>query len=90
MDFHKKLLNLNIKKTFFISWDNLISGQSGISKVTQFDVSDLPCKIAGSSINETESEKLTEEIWKRLLANLPFFIRTKGTERSLKGILNCF
>ena len=43
----------------------------------------------GSS-NETESEKLTEEIWKRILANLPFFIKTKGTERSLKGILNCY
>ena len=44
----------------------------------------------GSNKNESSGEQLTEEIWKRILANLPFFIRTKGTERSLKGILNCY
>ena len=29
------------------TWDNLIAGKSGIRKITSFDVSDLPCKIAG-------------------------------------------
>jgi hypothetical protein len=44
----------------------------------------------GSSKNETAGEALTEEIWKRILANLPFFMKTKGTERALKGIINCY
>ena len=44
----------------------------------------------GTDKNESSAEALTEEIWKRLLANLPFFIKTKGTERALKGILNCY
>ncbi|MBV6632224.1 MAG: beta-ketoacyl-ACP synthase II [Alphaproteobacteria bacterium] len=29
------------------SWSRLIKGESGISAVTEFDVSDLPCRIAG-------------------------------------------
>ena len=44
----------------------------------------------GTDKNESSGEELTEEIWKRILANLPFFIKTKGTERALKGIMNCY
>ena len=45
---------------------------------------------SGATLYESGQEQVTEEIWKRLLGNLPFFIKTKGTERSLKGILNCY
>lgn len=30
------------------SWNNLIAGRSGITAITSFDVSDLPCKVAAS------------------------------------------
>ncbi len=30
-----------------LNWERLIAGQSGIRAISQFDVSDLPCKIAG-------------------------------------------
>ncbi|MYK12620.1 MAG: beta-ketoacyl-ACP synthase II [Rhodospirillaceae bacterium] len=29
------------------TWDNLVNGRSGIRAVTRFDVSDLPCRVAG-------------------------------------------
>ena len=29
------------------SWERLVAGQSGIGAIQSFDVSDLPCKIAG-------------------------------------------
>ncbi len=38
------------------TWDNLINCKSGIKKVTQFDVSDLPCKIAGYISNDPEDD----------------------------------
>ena len=44
----------------------------------------------GSDLYESPQEEVTEKIWKRILANLPFFLKTKGTERALKGLLNCY
>ena len=44
----------------------------------------------GSDMYESAQEAVTEKIWKRILANLPFFIKTKGTERAIKGLLNCY
>lgn len=29
-------------------------------------------------------------IWKRIINNLPYLIRTKGTERGLRALINCF
>jgi 3-oxoacyl-(acyl-carrier-protein) synthase len=29
------------------SWQNVLSGKSGITKITQFDPKDMPCQIAG-------------------------------------------
>jgi len=59
------------------------------------DLLELPAYLTGknpdgTSLYESKQEEVTEEIWKRILANLPFFIKTKGTERSLKGLLNCY
>ena len=36
------------------SWQNLINCKSGIKKIDHFDVSDLPCKIAGFLSNDSE------------------------------------
>ena len=44
----------------------------------------------GTDLFETPQEKVTEEIWKRILANTPFFLKTKGTVRALKGLMNCY
>tara|TARA_Y100001938_G_scaffold122350_1_gene170697 strand:- start:3050 stop:8164 length:5115 start_codon:yes stop_codon:yes gene_type:complete len=44
----------------------------------------------GSTKYEIPQEQVTEEIWKRLLNNIPFFIKAKGSVRCLKGILNCY
>ena len=40
------------------SWNSLISSNSGISKITKFEVDDYPCKIAGS----IDDAKLDDEI----------------------------
>jgi len=46
--------------------------------------------VDGASLYDSPQEEVTEEIWKRILANLPYFIKSKGTGRALKGLLNCY
>ena len=46
--------------------------------------------IDGQALYESPQETVTEEIWKRILANLPFFMKNKGNTRALKGLLNCY
>ncbi len=48
----------NDKKT---SWDNLLLSKSGIKKIDQFDVSELPSKIAGYINNNPEKENYFNE-----------------------------
>jgi len=48
-----------------INWKRLISGEVGIRKIANFDVSDLPCKIAGQIKSKTEDTEagLNIEEW---------------------------
>ena len=46
--------------------------------------------IDGGALNETPSETISEEIWKRILSNMPYFLKTKGTARAIKGLVNCY
>ena len=55
------------------TWNNLLEGKSGIKKVNQFDVSDLPCKIAGYLSNEVEDDNYF---------NKPPIIDTKDIKRN--------
>tara|TARA_Y100000593_G_scaffold94762_1_gene195798 strand:- start:1941 stop:6176 length:4236 start_codon:yes stop_codon:yes gene_type:complete len=36
------------------------------------------------------SNDATKEIWKRLLNNLPYLLKTKGTARSVKALISCY
>lgn len=36
------------------------------------------------------TEDKTKEIWKRVINNLPHLLKTKGTERGLRALINCF
>ena len=36
------------------------------------------------------SEDRTREIWKRIINNLPFLLKTKGTARGVRALINCF
>jgi len=35
-------------------------------------------------------EDVSKEIWRRILNNLPYLLKTKGTERSIKALLSCY
>jgi len=40
------------------SWNSLVNSESGISKISKFDVDNYPCKIAGS----IDDSKIEDEI----------------------------
>ena len=43
-----------------------------------------------STLYQTSTEDTMKETWKRLINNLPFLVRTKGTERCLRALITCF
>ena len=73
-----------------------VAKASGLEVVNGNDLLNLSEYLLGKDIDdgsqtyEKAQEEVTEEIWKRILANLPFFQRTKGTTRALRGLLNCY
>ena len=36
------------------------------------------------------SKQYTQEIWNRLINNLPYLLKTKGTRRGIRALLNCY
>jgi hypothetical protein len=45
---------------------------------------------AQSSIYRVSSEDRVKEIWKRIINNLPYLLKTKGTERGIRALINCY
>lgn len=43
-----------------------------------------------NTIYQTTIEDTMKEIWKRVINNLPYLLKTKGTERGLRALINCF
>ena len=67
----------------------------GLDLFSGNDLLTLPTYLLGKNTDGTDKyespqEEVTEKIWKRILANLPFFVKTKGTERALRGLINCY
>ena len=64
------------------------------------DLVSLPEYITGAAITGSDStfsiesttpaRDISREIWKRILNNMPFFLKTRGTIRSFKGLINCY
>ena len=64
------------------------------------DLVSLPEYIIGAQITGSDStysvssvtpeKDISREIWKRILNNMPFFLKTRGTIRSMKGLINCY
>jgi len=65
------------------------------------DLVDLPRYVLGqeatgsnantfTQYSSVPEKDITKEIWKRLINNMPFFLKTKGTIRSFKGLISCY
>ena len=47
----------------------------------------VKCDNGGSSIPKGD---ITKEVWKRLYHNVPYLLKTKGTERGIRALMNCY
>lgn len=43
-----------------------------------------------ANVTTLSDEENTKEIWRRIVNNLPYILKTKGTSRSVKALLTCF
>ena len=43
-----------------------------------------------NGISSLSDEKNTKEIWRRIVNNLPYILKSKGTSRSIKALLACY
>jgi hypothetical protein len=46
--------------------------------------------VTGSGETHMSSEEASKEIWRRLLNNIPYMLKTKGTSRAVKALLACY
>lgn len=72
---------------------NLLNGKSA-SELWKYSlgVDELGNALQDSltGITSISDESNTKEIWRRLVNNLPYILKSKGTSRSIKALLSCF
>ena len=69
----------------------LNDGQDLVSLPNYLIGADVTGSSADYSVqSETPQKDISREIWKRILNNMPFFLKTRGTIRSIKGLINCY
>jgi hypothetical protein len=42
------------------------------------------------SLFSKANEEITTEVWRRIVNNLPYLLKTKGTERSVRALMSCY
>ena len=75
----------------------------GIKTYDQFENKDLIDYMFGEAAASTDTvnmvkasdevfskQDMTKEVWKRLYHNAPYLLKTKGTERGLRALINCY
>ena len=63
------------------------------------DLISLPQYMFGMTVSGSERPKqysitpdrdISREIWSRIVNNMPYFLKTKGTSRAIKGLISCY
>tara|TARA_R100000908_G_scaffold65182_1_gene52616 strand:- start:299 stop:4276 length:3978 start_codon:yes stop_codon:yes gene_type:complete len=69
----------------------LNDGQDLVSLPNYLIGADVTGSSAEYSVQSATPQKdISREIWKRILNNMPFFLKTRGTIRSIKGLISCY
>lgn len=62
---------------------------SSFQDLWEYILGETPAGAQGS-VYRVSSEDRVKEIWKRIINNLPYLLKTKGTERGIRALINCY
>lgn len=72
----------------------------GIDSLNGFKIEELWLDVLGlnssgsytqsGSLHSIPSRDISRETWKRILNNLPYLLKTKGTRRGIRALINCY
>jgi len=67
-----------------------LTGDEGANGIFQYQAPVSQSMISASNAGSIPKGDITKEIWKRLHDNLPYLLKTKGTERGMKALISCY
>ena len=73
--------------------DNLfgyITADEGANGIFQYQAPTSQSMVSASAAGSIPKGDITKEVWKRLYHNLPYLLKTKGTERGMKALISCY
>ena len=65
-------------------------GDEGASGNFQYQAPTSQSMVSASIAGSIPKGDITKELWKRLHDNLPYLLKTKGTERGMKALMSCY
>jgi hypothetical protein len=69
---------------------NYITAEAGADGTFQYQAPTSQSMVSASNAGSIPKGDITKEVWKRLYHNLPYLLKTKGTERSMKALISCY
>ena len=67
-----------------------IAGDYSADGTFQYQAPTSQSMVSASNAGSISKGDITYEVWKRLYHNLPYLLKTKGTERGLKALISCY
>ena len=59
-------------------------------ELSQYTLGVNPSGSSYPTYSDTPESDIEKEIWKRIMLNMPYFLKTKGTERGMKALISCY
>lgn len=72
------------------NWSNFFAGVRTTGTSSDFSLTNFTFRPTEGLIQSRPTTDVTKEIWRRILNNLPYLLKTKGTARSIKALLSCY
>lgn len=72
------------------NWRGFYAGVRTTGTSTNYSITNVTFRPTEGNIQSMPTTDVTKEIWRRILTNLPYLLKTKGTARSIKALITCY